>query len=156
MKTTEMLDTNVDQLFNKISALIEEARQRVSTTVNIAEVYTKYNVGRYIVEDEQKGDYKAGYGKQVLKQISNKLEGRFGEGWSVDTLERCRKFYMLYSPLAISASPLRKLDSVSGVAEIRNSVAEIRKRRLRYLQRCKNPQLLPGILTLNAQDFSRI
>ena len=125
MKTTEMLDTNVDQLFNKISALIEEARQRVSTTVNIAEVYTKYNVGRYIVEDEQKGDYKAGYGKQVLKQISNKLEGRFGEGWSVDTLERCRKFYILYSPVAISATPLRKLGSAKDDSEIRNTVAEI-------------------------------
>ena len=95
------------------------------TTANIAEVYTRYNVGRYIVEDEQEGNYKAGYGKQVLKQISKKLGERFGEGWSVDTLERCRKFYMLYSPLAISASPLRKLESVSDVAEIRNSVAEI-------------------------------
>lgn len=78
MKTTEITDTNIDKLFDKISTLIEEARQRVSTTVNIAEVYTKYNVSRYIVEDEQDGNYKAGYGKQVLKQISQKLEERFG------------------------------------------------------------------------------
>ena len=108
MKTTEITDANVTELFDKISALIEEARRRVSTTVNIAEVYTKYNVGRYIVEDEQEGNYKAGYGKQVLKQISKKLGERFGEGWSVDTLERCRKFYTLYSQPAISAAPLRK------------------------------------------------
>ena len=59
MKTTEMINTNIDKLFDKVSALIEDARQRVSTTVNIAEVYTKYNVGRYIVEDEQKGNYRA-------------------------------------------------------------------------------------------------
>lgn len=125
MKTTEITDANVTELFDKISALIEEARQRVSTTVNIAEVYTKYNVGRYIVEDEQEGNYKAGYGKQVLKQISKKLGERFGEGWSVDTLERCRKFYTLYSPPAISAAPLRKLESIADVSEIRNTVAEI-------------------------------
>ena len=125
MKTTEITDANVTELFDKISALIEEARQRVLTTANIAEVYTKYNVGRYIVEDEQEGNYKAGYGKQVLKQISKKLGERFGEGWSVDTLERCRKFYTLYSQPAISAAPLRKLESMADVSEIRNTVAEI-------------------------------
>ena len=125
MKTTEIIDANVTELFDKISALIEEARQRVLTTANIAEVYTKYNVGRYIVEDEQEGNYKAGYGKQVLKQISKKLGERFGEGWSVDTLERCRKFYTLYSQPAISATVLRKLESMADVSEIRNTVAEI-------------------------------
>ena len=119
MDTAGNTETKVTELFDKISALIEEARQRVSTTVNIAEVYTKYNVGRYIVEDEQEGGYKAGYGKQVLKQISKKLESRFGEGWSVDTLERCRKFYILYSPVAISETPLRKFGSVNGDADVR-------------------------------------
>lgn len=125
MKTTEIIESNINSLFEKIASVIEEARRRASTAINLSEVYAKFNVGRYIVEDEQGGNYKAGYGKQVLKQLSEKLGECFGEGWSVDTLERCRKFYMLYSPLAISASPLRKLDSVSDVAEIRNSVAEI-------------------------------
>ena len=125
MKTTEISESNINSLFEKIASVIEEARRRASTAINLSEVYAKFNVGRYIVEDEQGGNYKAGYGKQVLKQLSEKLGERFGEGWSVDTLERCRKFYMLYSPLAISASPLRKLESVSDVAEIRNSVAEI-------------------------------
>ena len=125
MKTTEISESNINSLFEKIASVIEEARRRASTAINLSEVYAKFNVGRYIVEDEQGGNYKAGYGKQVLKQLSGKLGECFGEGWSVDTLERCRKFYMLYSPLAISASPLRKLDSVSDVAEIRNSVAEI-------------------------------
>ena len=46
-------------LFERISALIEEARKRVVTTVNIAEVYTKYSIGQYIVEDEQQGEYRA-------------------------------------------------------------------------------------------------
>ena len=48
---TAHIKTNVTELLDKISALIEEARQRVLSTANIAEVYTKYNVGRYIVED---------------------------------------------------------------------------------------------------------
>ena len=78
MKTTEITDANVTELFDKISVLIEEARQRVSTTVNIAEVYTKFNVGRYIVEDEQKGNYRAEYG-------TNKLSSYCLRNWRISS-----------------------------------------------------------------------
>lgn len=43
---------NVEDLFNKVSGLIEQARSYVKTSVNTAEVYTKYYVGKYIVEYE--------------------------------------------------------------------------------------------------------
>ena len=39
----------VDSLFNKVSSLIEQARMRVAAAMNVAEVYTKYQIGRYIV-----------------------------------------------------------------------------------------------------------
>ena len=41
-----------DMLFVRISELIEQARRHVMTSVNTAEVYTKYNIGKYIVEEE--------------------------------------------------------------------------------------------------------
>ena len=84
-------------LFERISHLIEQARKRISTTVNLAEVYTKYSIGQYIVEDEQQGEYRAQYGKQVLQNLSARLTERFGNGWTVDTLKRCRYFYNVYS-----------------------------------------------------------
>ena len=106
-KTTDIQDTTrIDALFERISVLIEQGRKHVVTAANIAEVYTKYGVGRYIVEDEQQGKYRAQYGKQVLKAISFRLTERFGKGWSVDTLEKCRTFYYVYS---ISATPSRNL-----------------------------------------------
>ncbi len=86
-----------ETLFERISALIEDARKRVVTTVNIAEVYTKYSIGQYIVEDEQQGEYRAQYGKQVLQNLSARLTERFGDGWTVDTLKRCRYFYNVYA-----------------------------------------------------------
>lgn len=86
-----------ETLFERISALIENARKRVVTTVNIAEVYTKYSIGQYIVEDEQQGEYRAQYGKQVLQNLSARLTERFGDGWTVDTLKRCRYFYNVYA-----------------------------------------------------------
>ena len=86
-----------DSLFERVAALIEQARKRVATTVNIAEVYTKYNIGRYIVEYEQHGEYRAKYGKQVLKGLSEHLTQRFGAGWSYETLVTCKKFFIVYS-----------------------------------------------------------
>ena len=49
----------IDVLFEKVVELIEQARHRVVSTVNLAEVYTKYRIGQYIVEDEQKGRNRA-------------------------------------------------------------------------------------------------
>lgn len=91
-----------ESLFERISALIEEARKRVVTTVNIAEVYTKYSIGQYIVEDEQKGEYRAQYGKQVLKNLSERLTERFGDGWSYSNLRQIRQFYLVYGNLTDS------------------------------------------------------
>ena len=83
MESKEIQDmTRVDRLFERISTLIEQARQHVRTTVNLTEVYTKYEIGRYIIEDEQQGQYRAQYGKQVLKGLSKRLTDRFGDGWS--------------------------------------------------------------------------
>ncbi|MBR6775379.1 MAG: DUF1016 family protein [Bacteroidales bacterium] len=88
-----------DSLFERISALIEDARKRIVTTVNIAEVYTKYSIGQYIVEDEQKGEYRAQYGKQILQNLSARLTDRFGNGWSYSNLRQIRQFYIVYGNL---------------------------------------------------------
>ena len=82
-------DERIDALFDRISALIEQARAFVYSSVNVAEVKTRYEVGRYIFEDEQKGE-RAAYGQQILKNLSVKLVERFGNDWSYDTLKRCR------------------------------------------------------------------
>ena len=46
--------------------LIEQARSYVKTSVNTTEVYTKYYIGKYIVEYEQSGNDRAEYGKRVI------------------------------------------------------------------------------------------
>ena len=91
--------------------MIEQARKHAATTVNIAEVYTKYSIGQYIVEDEQQGKNRAQYGKQILQNLSAKLTERFGNGWTVDTLKRCRYFYNMYSPQKNKATVLPYSDN---------------------------------------------
>ena len=100
LKQTETSEVSqVDVLFERISGLIEQARQRVVTATNIAEVYTKYYIGQYIVQNEQQGKSRAEYGKQVLKELSARLSVRYGEGWSYSNLHQIRQFYMVYGNL---------------------------------------------------------
>jgi len=86
-----------NQLLGKVAELIELARQRVDTTVNLTMVHTYFEIGRMIVEDEQQGKQRAEYGKTVLKDLSAHLTEKFGRGFSVDNLQNMRHFYLAYS-----------------------------------------------------------
>ena len=97
-------------ILHKQAIIFVRYRRRASTAINLSEVYAKFNVGRYIVEDEQGGKERAAYGKQVLEQLSKKIEERFGEGWSVETLKRCRKFYSVYSTPQIGSTVLTEFN----------------------------------------------
>lgn len=89
--------TSDQNLFNDISALIEEARKRVATAVNLAMVHTYFEIGKRIVEHEQHGKHRAEYGKSVLKSLSKRLSVQFGNGFSVVNLQQMRTFYETYS-----------------------------------------------------------
>ena len=91
-----------DRLAEQIAALIEKAKQHIVTAVNSTMVVTYYEIGRMIVEYEQKGEQRAAYGKGVLKELSKRLTNRFGRGFSVDNLENMRRFYSAYSNEVIS------------------------------------------------------
>ena len=111
----------IDSLFERISALIEQARGYVVNSVKIAEVKTRYEVGRYIYEDEQQGE-RAAYGEKVLKNLSTRLIDRFGSDWSYDTLIKCRKFYTSYMNAQIVATPLPQLKNSSESTDLEHSV----------------------------------
>ena len=95
-------------LFSRVVALIEEARQKVASVANLAQVYTNYEIGRQIVEEEQGGKRRADYGKQVLIDLSSRLSSRFGRGFSVDNLQNMRSFYLAYSAIEIYETPSSK------------------------------------------------
>jgi predicted nuclease of restriction endonuclease-like (RecB) superfamily len=97
-----------NQLFGKIAELIELARKKVATTVNLTMVHTYYEIGRMIVEDEQQGKERAEYGKAILKDLSKRLSEKFGKGFSIDNLQNVRRFYKTYSKYE---TPSRNLQS---------------------------------------------
>ena len=84
-------------LAERIERLITEARKRTVAAVNTAMVYTYYEIGRMIVEDEQQGEQRAEYGKAVIKELAEKLTKKFGKGFSAQNLANMRQFFLTYS-----------------------------------------------------------
>lgn len=82
-----------NQLFVKIAALIEIARNKVATTVNLAMVHTYFDIGKMIVEDEQQGKARADYGKHILKELSIRLNEKFGKVSQNKILEICVNYF---------------------------------------------------------------
>ena len=104
--------SRIDQLFERISTLIDQSRHVVAKAVNTTEVCAKYEIGRYIVEYEQGGASRAAYGKALLKELSRRLTNNYGNGWSVETLTSCRKFFNVYSKIVNTVHEIepRQLD----------------------------------------------
>ena len=100
-----------NHFYSKIAEILKSARTKVVQTVNSTMVETYFEIGKLIVEEEQKGKERAEYGKQILKELSNKLTNEFGKGFSEDNLSNMRKFYLTYQP-QISETPLRKSEII--------------------------------------------
>lgn len=64
--------------------------------MDLLQVYTNYEIGRRIVEHEQQGADRAEYGSDLLNELSSRLTGEFGSGFSRSNLEYMRRFYLAY------------------------------------------------------------
>ena len=83
--------------YSKVANLLNEARKSIVQTVNKTMVYTYFEIGKMIIEEEQNGQERAEYGKKLIKDLSKKLKSEFGKGFSQRNLEQMRKFYLIYS-----------------------------------------------------------
>ena len=87
--------------------LVEYAQSIAARQINLVQLMTFYAIGRWIVEVEQQGESRAKYGRQIIKNLSEAMNKQFGRGFSVDTLENARKFYLTYQD-RISETVFRK------------------------------------------------
>lgn len=87
----------IGNFIEEIKALLHNARSYVANQVNTIMVSTYFEVGKRIVEQEQNGALRAGYGENVLDELSDKLTKEFGRGFSVTNLKQMRSFYLAYN-----------------------------------------------------------
>ena len=92
------------RFYSQIVDLLQSARNQVVRAVNQTMVLTYFEIGKMLVEEEQGGKERAGYGKKVIKELSEVLTKEFGKGFSERNIEQMRQFYLLYSkPQTLSA-----------------------------------------------------
>jgi predicted nuclease of restriction endonuclease-like (RecB) superfamily len=87
-------DAGLAPLITEVRSLIQSARHAAATAVNAFQVLTNFEIGRRIVEHEQRGQKRAGYGQELLKILGAQLTAEFGGGFSKANLEYMRRFYL--------------------------------------------------------------
>ncbi len=113
------------QLYDRVRGIIESARAGAARSVDTAQVVSNWLIGREIVEDEQKGEKRAAYGRRILERLSQRLLAEYGEGYSARNLWRFRKFSFYY-PELIERSPILSPVGTELNAPQENQIAAIR------------------------------
>jgi len=83
-------------IYQEIHDLLHNARQNIISNINSTMTKTYFLIGKRIVEEEQDGNKRAEYGKNLIKMLSEKLTKEFGKGFSETNLEQMRKFFKVY------------------------------------------------------------
>src|SRR3989338_157891 len=83
-------------ILKEIKSIISKARYNAFTAINTEMLKAYFEIGRKIVEEEQKGQKRAGYGKQLIEHLSGELIKEFGKGFSTTALKNMRIFYTVY------------------------------------------------------------
>ena len=91
--------------------LLDAARQAAARSVNALMTASYWEIGRRIVEAEQQGKRRAGYGEQLMERLSTDLTAQFGRGFGVNNLENMRRFFLAYPASEISQTLSGKLGS---------------------------------------------
>lgn len=110
-------------ILSDVAELLETARRTSVRATNAIMTATYWEIGRRIVEHEQKGQARAEYGKELLKQLAFDLTRRFGRGFGVDNLQRFRAFYAAYPLSEIYATLSRISDGSRALNEIYSTVS---------------------------------
>jgi len=97
IESQENLHPTTEALFSKVANIIDSGREEATQAIYNAMTKSYFLVGKEIVEDEQNGQNRAEYGKELLKNLSQKLALRYGRGFSVSNLKEMREFYLAYS-----------------------------------------------------------
>lgn len=89
-------DQQYQELVSDIGGLLANARQHIASSVNTILVETYWQIGRYIVEYEQKGAERAEYGSNLLNRLSSDLTLKYGKGFGKSNLLYMRKLYKTF------------------------------------------------------------
>ena len=110
MTNIELMDTEEEQQFYKdVHAILDEAKSKTYEAANNIMTYAYRNVGKRIIEQEQKGNRKAKYGSYLIKRLSQELSDEYGTGFSVANIRNCRQLYLTFPKESYGYSLIGKI-----------------------------------------------
>lgn len=96
MSRVSRQNKDIEQIYQRIKEVLTNARSRAWQAVNTAMVASYWEIGRLIVEEEQKGKARAEYGSYLLDSLSRRLTAEFGQGFDRSNISKMRAFYLAY------------------------------------------------------------
>jgi predicted nuclease of restriction endonuclease-like (RecB) superfamily len=90
---------SVDAIYLSITNILEAARNTAYRAVNVAMVQAYWQIGQIILEEEQKGQKRAGYGKALIAELAHRLTKNYGKGFTQTNLWYMRQFYLSFPNL---------------------------------------------------------
>lgn len=111
-------------LFERIRSLVWAARQTVARGVDLVQVHTSFEIGRHLVEHEQQGGHRAGYGKGLLDDLAARLTAEFGRGFSRSNVALMRSFYLAYADRAAIVQTASGKSAASPAAALQRSIVQ--------------------------------
>jgi hypothetical protein len=116
-------------IFGEVAGIIEAAKHTAVRAVNAVMTAAYWLIGRQLVEHEQHGEKRAGYGEELIEQLSMDLSARFGRGFGKSNLFDMRAFYLAYTNIFQTVSGKSalvqaglKIQTVSGKSEIASRI----------------------------------
>ena len=92
-----------------IKKIVEQGRRAAYGAVNAVMIETYWHIGRRIVEQEQQGEKRAGYGTQLIEVLSAELTLSYGKGFGVRNLWLFKQFYLTFNDLEILHTRVQNL-----------------------------------------------
>jgi len=142
-------------LYKSVAALLQQSRNAIVQSVNTTIVSTYYQIGKLIVEHQQKGNEKAAYGKFTVASLSGKLTTEFGKGFSIDNLENMRKLYLNYSiSETVSRKSLQAQQGFQGINSPKGNKSPIIKKSISETVSRKSLQAQQGFQSIPIFNLS--
>ena len=93
-----------ENLVDDARTIIESSQRWAHRAVNVALVYRNWFLGKRIAEEELKGEDRAEYGAEVIKELSKELQNLYGKGFTKTNLYQFVQFYQLFPEIFHSLS----------------------------------------------------
>jgi len=129
-----------DNLLERIAEILIQARTKVIREINRAQVLAYWEIGREIVEFEQKGKARAKYGEELIKKLSADLSAKFGKGFSERNLRNMRAFYLNFpirQTLSAKSKEAQKLQTLPAESEVGQAPSDKFEPRLSWSHYCE-------------------